>query len=214
MLNLLIADDHLAVRLGMEVLVKEVLGNNCKIDMACDGDELFTCLKEKQYDILITDLNMPKVESVVLIEQIINAQPKIKILIVSINPNEILAKHYLQSGAYGYIQKGTDDKEMKDAIRNIALGKKHVTTIQLNMLLSNADHANPFNALSSREFEVAVLLLKGNGLIEISNILKITPSTISTYKGRIFEKLNVINVIELNRLAYQYHIIDDSSTLH
>jgi len=203
MLHVLIADDHLAVRIGMMVLVKEVLGVSCKIDMAAEGTELFKHLKATRYDILITDLNMPDLNSTSFIKQIISIQPEIRILVVSVNPSNAFAKYCIRAGAFGYIQKGTDDNEIRNAIQNLAIGKKYIPESQVNTFMAGEHYNNPFDTLSAREQEVMFLLLKGNGLLEISNILDIAITTASTYKRRIFEKLNVANTIELKFLSEQ-----------
>ncbi|WP_447642908.1 MULTISPECIES: response regulator [Chitinophagaceae] len=204
MLQVLIADDHLAVRIGMMVLAKEVLGS-CSIDMAAEGIELFRLLNAVKYNILITDLNMPDLDSTSFIKEIVAIQPAIKILVVSVNPSNTFAKYCIQAGAFGYIQKGTDDSEIKNAIQNLSIGKKYITGNQVNTFLDNQQHSNPFDTLSARELEVMFLLLKGNGLLEVSNILDIAISTVSTYKRRIFEKLNVTNTMDLKFLSEQQY---------
>lgn len=202
MSRILIADDHLVVRLGLSLLVRETLGEDCIIDQASDGIELCQLLNANVYDALMTDLNMQDVNPKDIVPTAIAIQPNIKVLVVSVNPVGVSSTGCLNAGAFGYIQKGTDDNEIKNAIHNvIVLGKKYITGIQIELLLKNDNHSTPFKRLSSRELEVVRFLLKGDGLLEISNKIDLAVSTVSTYKRRIFEKLNVKNVLELNRLS-------------
>lgn len=210
--KILIADDHILVRLGIEVLVKEVLGFNCVVDAASNAKEVEHCLLVTQYDMLITDLSMPDTDGQELITTALRIQPQLKILVVSVNPETVFAHRYLKAGVYGYIQKGSSYDDLKKAIHEISSGRRFVTISQ-SQIFTNAfitgQPSNPFDSLSAREFEVALLLLKGYGILEIGNTLSINGSTVSTYRARVFEKLEVKNIIDLNKLASRYQIMTD-----
>lgn len=208
--KVLIADDHILVRLGIEIIVREILGINCQISLVSDCKELLTKLESDIYDILISDVNMPYNEAIEIMPAVMARQPSLKVLIVSVNPEQIFAHRFLKAGAFGYIQKGNSDEELRKAIFEISNGRRYITFNQVqqftNAFLGDG-HSNPFDALSGREFEVAVLILKGMGILEIGSALSINNSTASTYRGRIFEKLAVKNVIELSNLARAYKVI-------
>lgn len=214
MKNILIADDHSIVRLGLKILVQDVLGT-VKVDFAEDGDEIFVRLKSAQYDFMITDVNMPKAEGVLTVSKILEMQPGLKILVLSVNPENIFAKRYLKAGVYGYVQKSNTDDDIKTAIRTISLGKKYFSADLMQQLSENyLGHIpdNPFDKLSDREFEVAMLLLRGLGLNEVANSLNLHSSTASTHKIRLFEKLGVTNIVELVSLASTHHIVEDTGS--
>ncbi|WP_254561109.1 response regulator [Dyadobacter diqingensis] len=214
--KILIADDHILVRLGMELVVKEVLGSSVMVDFASDGRELYEKLASKEYDILISDLNMPGMEGLGMVANALKIQDKLRILLVSVNPETIFAHRYLKAGAFGYIQKGNSDEELKRAIYDISIGRRYVTSGQAEQFTNaflNDIPSNPFDTLSAREFEVALLLLKGNGVLEVSTALSINSSTASTYRGRVFEKLAIKNVIELSQLARRYRVVGDDTML-
>jgi two-component system invasion response regulator UvrY len=202
--TVLIADDHILVRLGIEIIVREVLGTKCIVDTASDGKELKEKLVLNVYDILITDINMPYNEGFEIMSLALGIQPNLKILIVSVDPEAIFAHRFLRLGAYGYVQKSNCDEELRKAIKEIGIGRRYVTVSQTqqftNAFLGKVPE-NPFNSLSAREFEVAMLIVKGLGVLEISCTLFIKSSTASTYKGRVFEKLGVKNAVELSNLA-------------
>jgi len=210
--HILIADDHILVRTGLELLVREILGGNCNVDFASDGKEVISKLSMKRYDMLITDVSMPDTDALELVTSSLAIQPLLKILVVSVKSEEIFAQRFLKNGAMGYIQKGDSDGELKRAIYEISIGRKFITENQARQFTTaflSGIPSNPFEKLSGREFEVALLLLKGYGALEVSNALSINISTASTYRGRVFEKLNVKNLIELNNLARVYQFVVD-----
>lgn len=212
MKNILIADDHSIVRLGIKILVQDILGS-CNIDFADNAEDVLYMLKDRKYDLLITDVNMPKAEGVVSMGRILHVQPDLKILVISVNPENIFAKRYLKAGVYGYVQKSNSDDNIKNAIRVISLGKRYFSPELMQQLSENylgEAPDNPFDKLSDREFEVAMLLLRGHGLNEVANALKLHTSTASTHKIRLFEKLGITNVVELVSMATVYHIVEDS----
>jgi two-component system invasion response regulator UvrY len=202
--TVLVADDHILVRLGIEIIVRDVLGVNCIVHLASDAKEVQEKLQSTDYDILITDVNMPYNEGFEIMSLALAIRPNLKILIVSVDPEIIFAHRFLRLGAYGYVQKSNSDEELRKAIREIGRGRRYVTISQTqqftNAFLGN-EPENPFNLLSAREFEVAMLIVKGLGVLEIGSVLSIKNSTASTYKGRVFEKLAVKNSVELSNLA-------------
>lgn len=217
MQKLLIADDHILVRLGVELLAKEVLGFNCIIDSVSNGKEIEKKLLSSKYDMLITDLNMPDTDGLELVALALRLQPELKILVVSVNPELVFASRYLRAGVYGYVQKGGSYDELKTAMYEISNGRRFVTSGQSQMFTNaflTGQPSNPFDNLSTREFEVTLLLLKGYGILEISNALGINHSTVSTYRVRVFEKLQVKNIIDLSKLAMRYEIANDAEASH
>ena len=206
-LKVLIADDHFPVRFGLEILTKEVLGANAKIDFASDFNSVVEIIELQEYDLLLSDIVMPGMDCMTMMTQVLKLRPNLKILLVSVNPKEVFALRYMNAGAYGYVCKTDSDEELKKAIRNIYLGKRYYPEGVLenrNMLVKGKKVNSLFDLLSQREFAVMMLLLEGKGIIEIANALALNPSTASTYRGRIFEKLKVKSLIELSNLAREY----------
>lgn len=207
--DIIIADDHLTVRLGIRALVDEVLGK-CQVDFAAGGTELFGKLKKKKYEMLITDLNMPEVNTMQLIPRILAIQDDLRILVLSVNPEDIFARRILAAGAYGYLQKDASDAEMIRAIHTIYSGRRYLSPGQIEGISSllKEKSSNPFDGLTAREMEVALLLLTGDGLQEVAASLNISPSTASTLKTKVFEKLDISNIVALTNLARFYGLGD------
>jgi DNA-binding NarL/FixJ family response regulator len=218
MRDIMIADDHFPVRVGVELIVREVAGQDCNISFAENGNDLLSKIVEKKYDLLITDLNMPLVSGANLINQALLLQSDLKIIILTVNENPALARQFIKAGAYAFISKSSFEKDLKNAISFAHHNKKYITENQkeqfLDSILTGKDDKNPFLTLSYREREIATLLLKGMGMLEVGLALAIKATTASTIKGRLFKKLDIKNVIELYDLAQKFDFIDAESKLY
>lgn len=211
MLRIIIADDHFAVRVGLEILVRDTVDEDVSIDFASDGLELLSKLKKSYYDVLLTDLNMPGIEGLPMLQKIRETSPSLRILVVSVNSEEFYAIKAHELGAYGFVHKASSDEELKEAIAAVCQGEKYVSEHQQRLI--NDQNPNPFVNLSPRELEVLNLLFKGYGVLEISNELNIGQTTASTFKSRILKKTSTHSVVELIKLAEQYGFIPDSAKL-
>jgi two-component system, NarL family, invasion response regulator UvrY len=210
MLKILIADDHIAVQLGLEILLRSTIRVESQFDFAKNGKEILEGIKSNTYDILVTDLNMPDTDTLALLPLLLQAQPNLKVIVVSVGSEAVFAKRCFQLGAYAYVPKSASDDEIKLAVQHILLGKKYISSSQAELFITEKRNVtNPFELLSARELDVAVLLLKGLGIIEIANNLKINPSTASTFKSRIFDKLHVKHMVDLVKLSRQFRLIED-----
>ena len=201
----LITDDHSIVRQGISLLVNELF-LNAKICQSGNFKDTFNVLKETKIDLLVLDINFPDGTSLNIIKEVKNIQPDIKILIFSAYDEAIYALRYLNAGASGYLNKGSSEEEMKQALISMILSGKYLTQNVKDKILDSyisKTPINPLEQLSNREVEVAGLLIKGYGNLEISELLQIKKTTVSTFKNRIFEKLEIDNLaalIEVSRL--------------
>lgn len=206
MFQILIVDDHSIVRTGIKLLVEDRLG--IPSDEASDGKTALEKLKEKNYDIILLDINMPDTDCGTLLTTIIRISPEAKVLIFSMNEEELFAKHYLKLGAKGFLSKRSSESEIILAIKQVINGKRYISREFAEILgdeLGGSKTQNPFNLLSERELTVVGYLLKGNKISVIGDIMSLHPSTIGTYRTRIFEKLNIKSLIDLTELARIYN---------
>jgi len=193
-------------------MLKEVLGSDNEVEFASNGKEVLAKLKNNHFHMLITDLNMPETDSMEMVSAALKLSPDLKILIVTISPDAIFAPRYLRAGVNGYVSKEAPDETLREAIWTVGNGRRYMSGDQAKDFADSflfGNEANPFDKLSKREFEVTLLLLKGYGAIEVANALFIGTSTASTYRSRIFEKLGIKSLIDLLRLAREFHIGDD-----
>ncbi len=208
--NLLIIDDHTIIRTGLKMIIEHFLPHS-KIDEAVDGDSAFERIKNTDYDLLILDVNMPNTDTFVLINNILALKPGSKILMFSMNSEEIYAKRFLKMGAMGYVRKDAPEDEIKTAITTVLNNKRYVSATLSEILLKDLDSKNnsenPFDKLSPREFEIVQHLIYGDSVSVICQKLTLHSSTVGTHKARIFEKLNCTNIIDLNAMAKLHNII-------
>jgi DNA-binding NarL/FixJ family response regulator len=204
-MKILIADDHPMIHRGLRYMLKEEY-TNLVCDSVYDGDEVLEKLKTDKYDIVILDVNMPNAENLIFTEYLLKKYPEIKIVIYSLNPERVYALRYLKMGVYAYVEKNASDKEFMAAIEKVNNAHKYFSQSVLDLITSTKilSAKNPFDILSNREMDVAVHLAKGLEYSTIGEILNISPSTVSTYKSRIFEKVGVSKYVEFIDLVNKY----------
>jgi two-component system invasion response regulator UvrY len=205
--TLLIIDDHSIVRTGIKLLAKEHLA--VITDEAADGRIALRKIKETKYDLLMLDINIPDTDCGKLLSTILTISPNTKVLIFSMNEEDLFARHYLKSGAKGFLSKKSSDAEIIRAIQQVLSGKRYISPQLAELLgddLAGNKNTNPFETLSERELSVVNHLLRGNSISAISEIMTLHPSTVGTYKTRIFEKLAIKSLIDLTELARIYNV--------
>ena len=208
MYKILDADDHNIVRSGIKSLIKENFGSS-KVDEAADENQIGKLVKEFSYDLLMLDIIMANTDFVRLMDWLQVASPDTKILVLTMHPEDIYGLRSLQLGAQGFLRKTASDLEIISAIRTVLDGKKYINPVLAEILSQNAGGRslqNPFETLSARELEIALLLDKGESLPNICSTLSIQYSTANTYKRRIFEKLNVHSILSLSRLMQTFNV--------
>ena len=212
MASFLLVDDHHIVKTGLKLIIESLMPGST-IDEANDGDSCFEKIKNNNYDLLILDISMPNTDSFMLVSNILALEPGIKILMFSMNAEEVYARRYLKLGVMGYVKKDEQVDEIKKAITTVLNNKKYISPglsqILIEDLHSN-NYENPFNSLSPREFEIFQHLVHGDSVAEICQKLSLHSSTIGTHKARLFRKLKCSNIIDLNLLAKAYNVITPS----
>lgn len=201
-IKIAIVDDHSIIQEGLELLLSQVYGfNNCF--SYYNGNELLEALGTQSFDLIILDVQLPDIMAFSLVPRILKINRKQRILIFSMYPEKILARPLFKLGIKGYLGKQAPRQEMLTAIETVLKGKVYMSE-PLKTLFSKKyvkseenEGEESMEELSSRELEVLLLLLKGEGVLEIGNNLNISPSTVATYKSRVFRKMAVNNVIEL-----------------
>jgi Response regulator containing a CheY-like receiver domain and an HTH DNA-binding domain len=208
MKRFLLIDDHAIVRSGIKFWLSAEY-NPSEIDEAENGTEAIQKITDNDYNLILLDIHMPETNSFDLLKYAINLKPNSKVLIFSMNSEGMYAKRFLKAGAVGFISKDAPIEELKKAVNLTLNNKKYYSDKFIDTILNEKvgeENTNPFLKLSGREFEITSLLLEGKSVGEISTILNIHNSTTGTYKARIFEKLNIENVFQLNKLAVLYDI--------
>lgn len=201
MKTVLLVEDHSIVRMGVKLLIEDFLPSVTVIEAATFSETL-KLLQSRFFDLVILDIKIPGGEAFNMISKIRDIQSKVKILIFSSQDEELYAIHYVKAGANGYLPKDTSNEELEKAITSVMAGGTYISNViqdQLvnNTLLERESKESPLEILSNRELEIMDMLLTGKWTKDIALDLHIKESTVSTYKARIFEKLEVTNILEL-----------------
>ena len=208
-MNFLIVDDHEIVRSG----IRNVLGVIYKPDNifdAIDEESAMLVYVERAYDLVIMDVQLSKTDTIRLIEFMLMKNSETKLLMFSMTPEKIYASKFYNAGAMGFVSKSAGLDELTKAIDLVLNGRKYYSrsyTDQQSLYSKNHNFTNPFELLSSREMEVAMLLLKGSTIVTISDQLAINPSTVASHKAHIYQKLGVDTSGELIAIGRLNNII-------
>lgn len=216
MVNILMADDHAIVRYGTIALIRELF-EEVSVAEAASFDDALKLVEERPFDLLVLDINIPGGNSFQMIDVLRLRQPNLKILIFTAYDEHLYGFRYLQAGADGFLMKNSDEQEIKYAIRSVLNNEKYFGPSVKAYLLDKIHQkkqevSNPLLTLSNRETEVVRLLIQGHGIAEIARLLHLQISTVSTYKVRIFQKLNVRNIVELVERFNLYNGMGNGST--
>lgn len=210
MITVLLADDHDLVRTGMRRLLDDVEGISVVAE-ATTGEEAVSFSREHRPQVVLMDVNMPGMGGLEATKKILQHNDAIKVIIVTMNEDEIMAQHLLKAGAAGYLTKGCRIGEIAHAIKEV-IANRHYITPQIAQQLALAgtrgsSGQSPFHDISERELQVMMMILDGKKTNEISDSLCLSPKTISTYRHRLFSKLDITSDVELTRLAIKHGVI-------
>jgi two-component system invasion response regulator UvrY len=208
-IRIILADDHSFIRLGLIQILKDEYPS-VEIKEVNDGESLVREVAQNNWDLVISDLNMPGKSGLEALEQIKLIKPNLPVLILSIYTEDLYAVRVLKAGASGYMNKNAAPYELIIAVQRIFLGKKYITPeIGERLLLHSDTDKEPHEFLTNKEFEIFKLLAYGKTITQIAEIYSLALTTVSTHRSRIMEKLNLSTNSELTRYALAHQIISD-----
>ncbi|TLV03181.1 response regulator [Dyadobacter luticola] len=208
MKNILLVEDHAIVRLATKYLITDLV-QPCAIYEATSFGQTLAKVAAHTLDLILLDISIPDGEGFNMIPKIREIQPKVLILVFTSLEEQIYALHYIKAGANGFLSKNSSQTEIKKAILSMLNSGNYLSLAIQQQLLRNtldskANVENPLESLSQRELEVMDMLLDGLWTKEIAIFLNLTESSVSTYKARIFEKLQVSTLIEMFKKVQFY----------
>lgn len=210
-LSVLIVDDHTLFRKGLkEILYDMPLIESC--DEAKSGLEALELIKKNSFDLVFLDIAMPDMDGLEVLRRIKAIRPNLKVLILSMYSEEQYATRAIKAGADGFMNKSADPEELTKAIEKISRGGKYLPesfTEKIVDLFQKPSQILPHERLSEREFQVFKMIAQGKSLVEISKELSISIKTVSTYRARVLEKLNLKNNAEIVNYAIKNSLISD-----
>lgn len=206
--RVLIADDHALVREG----IRKILELSDSIEVAGEvttAADVLTYLKQGTVDVLLLDLLMPGSSGVDVIERVVDAHPKLPVLVLTMHADPHIARRALEAGALGYLTKDISPELLIEAVYQVAARRSYVDPV-LSAALIRADKSAqaPLEQLSARERQVLVALVQGDTLVDIAAKLNVAANTVSTYKARLMEKLGQESLSDLVRYALRNGLVD------
>ena len=203
-------DDHLIVREGIKRIINDIPDMNI-IAEASNGNDAMELISGNTYDIVLLDISMPILNGLQTLKLIKKNYNNLPVLMLSMHSEEQYAMRSMKAGASGYMTKETAAQELVAAIRKISDGRKYISNEVAELLATDLYHAeekDPHEILSDREFEILKMIAKGLTIKTIATELIISPKTVSTYRSRILEKLNLYNNSDIIHYVIDYNLTD------
>jgi DNA-binding NarL/FixJ family response regulator len=210
MIDILVVDDHALIRKGLKMLLEESPDFQVKGE-AETGMQAVKMLRDRHYDLVLLDISLPDKHGMDVLKQLKSEQPDIKIIVLSMYPEDQYGVRTLKAGAVGYINKQSAPEKLVGAIQQVISGKKYISETLAEQLLSNLIGESQdllHQSLSNREYQTLCLMSSGNSLTEISEIMMLSPKTVSVYRARMLEKMNFKNNAEAVHYAIAHHLVD------
>jgi len=209
-IRVLIADDHAILRRGLrEILMRELDGVVC--GEAENAQQVLAQVQNQNWDLAIVDITMPGRSGLDVLRDLQRVQPGLPVLVLSMHPEDQYGKRVLKAGASGYMNKESAPEELIKAIRKVLAGGRYVSPVLAEKLAvewgTNAGRPLHDN-LSDREFEVLRMIALGKTISQIAAELHLSTTTVSTYRARILEKMNMTTTAELMRYALRNDLVD------
>lgn len=209
MIRIITADDHALIRKGIVHMLSK-LEDIHSIDEAMDGRQLLKMVRRNHYDIILLDINMPGMDVLDVIPHIKELDPEVKILILSMLPEEQFGLQMLKAGAAGYLNKSSQLNELEHAVRHIVDGGKFISPALAKNLADFLEKERPgelHETLSAREFQLLCQIGAGKTVSEISESLCLSVKTVSTYRSRLLQKMGLKNNAQLTYYAIEHRLV-------
>jgi DNA-binding NarL/FixJ family response regulator len=210
MLNILIVDDHAIVRRGLKQIL-EGEKDLATVSEAKDGHEALQMTRDQAWDLVILDINLPGQSGLDVLIELRHLNPKLPVLIMSMYSEDQYAVQAFKAGAVGYLNKQSAPEELVKAIKKISTGGKYVSDSMAEILAAKLNTQREKTAqeiLSTREYQVLILIASGKTLSEIAATLSLSIKTISTFRARILTKMNLKSNAELTYYAIHHGLIE------
>jgi DNA-binding NarL/FixJ family response regulator len=210
-MKILIVDDHAVVRRGLQQIVLDEY-EDIVFGEATNGQEALDVLSEQDWDVIVLDISMPGRSGLDVLKEIRKQRPEIPVLVLSIHPEDQFAVRVLRAGASGYMTKETAPEELVTAIDKVISGGTYVSRSLAELLAQDLQRdtggASLHSRLSDREFEVMVMIASGKPVSQIADELVLSVKTVSTYRARILDKVQMKSNAEITRYAIKHGLVE------
>ncbi len=213
-IKVLVVDDHDLVRTGISRMLADIDGLQV-VGQADSGENALKLARELKPDVVLMDVKMPGIGGLEATRKLLRSQPDVRVLAVTVCEDDPFPTRLMQAGASGYLTKGAALEEMVQAIRQVFAGHRYISPqIAQTLALKSFEpekNGSPFDALSEREIQIALMIANCHKVQSISDKLCLSPKTVNTYRYRIFEKLSITSDVELALLAVRHGMVDASN---
>lgn len=211
MIRVLVVDDHTLIRKGMKQILEDT-GDMQVSGEAETGMQAIKMARKGGHDLMLLDITLPDRNGIDVLKQLRVECPSLPILILSMHPEDQYAVRAIRAGAAGYLNKQSAPSQLVTAIRQVASGKKYISSIlaeQLaNDLAKDQQQEASHHILSNREYQTLCLMASGKSLSEMADIMSLSAKTVSVYRARMLEKMKLKNNAEAVRYAINNHLIE------
>ena len=210
MIKILVVDDHAVVRAGVQYFIADIPDMQIAGE-AGTAEEAIRLIRSQDWDIVLLDIAMPDKSGVEVLKQIKREKPNLPVLILSMHPENRYAVQILRSGASGYVQKEALATELVTAIQTIMRGHKYISYAVAELLTMDPDIETDkplHETLSAREYEIFYKLSQGDGVTKIADELCLSVKTVSTYRARVLQKMNMTSNADIIYYAIKQNLID------
>ena len=211
MIRVLVVDDHDLVRAGIARMLADASGIQV-VGEGSSGEEALKKARDLKPDVILMDIRMPGIGGLEATRKLMRSNPDLKIIAVTACEEDPFPTRLLQAGAAGYLTKGSALSDMLQAIRQVFAGQRYISpSVAQQLALKSCQKQSgdcPFDALSEREIQIALMIANCNKVQCISDKLYLSPKTVNTYRYRIFEKLSISSDVELALLAVRHGMVD------
>ncbi len=215
--KILVVDDHDLVRMGIVRMLADIDGYQVVGD-AKSGEEAVTKARILKPDVVLMDVKMPGMGGLEATKKLLAVNPVIKIIAVTACDDDLYPTRLMQAGAVGYVTKGAEFTEITDAINKVTRGDLYMSNsiaqqLALKTFSGGNNQESPFEKLSQRELQTAMLIANGQKVNDIANTFCVSPKTVNSYRYRIFEKLDINSDVELTLLAVKHNLLDPEAVV-
>lgn len=207
MIKVLVVDDHDLIRAGLARMLLDD-GSIEVVGEACSGEEALAQIREHSPDVVLMDIKMPGIGGLEATRRIKRQNEATKVVVVTSCIDDPYPAHVMDSGASAYVSKKSHISEMIRAIKQVYIGERYISSDIAQMMALSKPNESPFDILSERELQIAMMIMDCQKVQSISDKLCLSPKTVNSYRYRIFEKLDITSDVELTLLAVRNGLID------
>ena len=207
MIKVLVVDDHDLIRAGIARMLLDD-GSIEVVGEAASGEEAIDKARVSSPDVVLMDLKMPGIGGLEATRRLKRLSENIKVVVVTACIDDPYPSHVMESGASAYVSKNSHISEMVKAIKQVHIGERYLSPDIAQAMALGSQSASPFDALSERELQIAMMIMDCQKVQSISDKLCLSPKTVNSYRYRIFEKLDITSDVELTLLAVRNGLLD------